>query len=374
MTMTEQARGFTRLEYALAIALVAVLALVALPALRKAQEARHLALCQHNLRQWAVVFSMYAGEDPEGYYPPMSDYAYDGDVSTAFPDLRSIYPAYMNNPTMGSCPSDSRIARRGRTGSHLPYQEGTKTIRELMERGEAAQDCMLLHWSLARSYVYFNYAVLTPAEGEVAWRAWGDEGAGGNALRAATGGAHDPRYRHEEFGVVVDLGSDCPYRKKAIHLRGRFLGGTLADLPTVKGGPFTTREGDVLTAWRGDPGETGGLGWDPETGRRVPDVIFRLRNGLERTVRSPHSFPVMWDIFAPSEQTNPEYPYGSSSGRGVLESNHVPRGANVLFLDGSVEFVRWWPPTGARFPLKRTDHSLNGDGKYWLQGTVGDAL
>ena len=63
-------RGFTLIELLVVIAILSILAAVLLPALGRAQEAARRATCQNNLKEWGLVYKMYAGESA-GYYPPM---------------------------------------------------------------------------------------------------------------------------------------------------------------------------------------------------------------------------------------------------------------------------------------------------------------
>ena len=83
----------------------------------------------------------------------------------------------------------------------------------------------------------------------------------------------------------------------------------------------------------------------PGRGSMGTDTFYRLREGVERefiadsrnpatTARMQSEIPVMWDKV--------------SEGRKGLSFNHLPGGANVLFMDGHVEFVRYpskWPLT-----------------------------
>jgi prepilin-type processing-associated H-X9-DG protein len=67
-------------------------------------------------------------------------------------------------------------------------------------------------------------------------------------------------------------------------------------------------------------------------------TLYRLREGIERflitdinqpaaSARAQSSVPVMWDYVA--------------GNRDVSRFNHVPGGANVLYMDGHVEFIRY---------------------------------
>lgn len=83
----------------------------------------------------------------------------------------------------------------------------------------------------------------------------------------------------------------------------------------------------------------------PGSGNAGGDVVYRLRAGVERFLitdvnRATASqvtarVPVMWD----------------TTMRMAEHFNHVPGGANVLFLDGHVEFMPWEPGGDGEFPM-----------------------
>lgn len=94
-------RYWTPLAEAGAVVLIiAVLAMLFLPALSRARDSARRSSCQNNLKQLGLVMKMYANENPDGLLPPVSERA-----DNWTPRMSTIYPEYLTDPQVLICPS-----------------------------------------------------------------------------------------------------------------------------------------------------------------------------------------------------------------------------------------------------------------------------
>ena len=284
----KEKQGFTLIELLVVIGIIAILAAILLPSLARAREAARRASCQNNLKQWGLVFKMYANESESEKWPRMGVDDWDeGGEYTASPAGDLIYPEYISDMLIYFCPSDDQFGR----------------IDELIEC-PGGRWCSDITGELdprefdGRGYAYYGYA---------ADDAYSFLGMVGQTLLDESNYSFSTPddYIYE---VENDLNIDSAQQ--------------FAVLPTV----FPEQAAEI-EALMGEPIEIYGSGGG--------DTLYRLREGVERflitdinnaaaTATAQSELPVMWDKI------------GDDDG-----FSHVPGGCNVLFLDGHVEFQKY---------------------------------
>jgi len=114
-------RGFTLIELLVVIAIIALLMAILMPALQRVKKQAKVVICQSNLKQWGLIWSLYV-DDHEGYFS-------DG----VFPDRRvgwgersqwigALTPYGDTKGKIRFCPMATKIAGEGVGGT----MEGTQ--------------------------------------------------------------------------------------------------------------------------------------------------------------------------------------------------------------------------------------------------------
>ncbi|MCX8064164.1 MAG: DUF1559 domain-containing protein [Candidatus Hydrogenedentes bacterium] len=306
-----------------------MLAAILLPALARAREAARRSSCQNNLKQWGLVFKMYANESKGERFPPLELEAAQREDNgqwnlyiAAGPKVKALYPEYLTDPSIIICPSDSENTventLKGRTIPQLGITPDDVHFGYYLGGGDGVN-------VIDASYAYFGWVFDKMGDRP-------EELIPANSLppqvyvliQTLGGGSFDA-------SVPVPAQLPLAITQMALNHPDGVAAITAASNHSQ---PTPAQVADLNAAVDGDVSGSLLAGW----GNAGSNTVYRLREGIERFLITDINNPAA----AAQAQSSIFIMFDQLGTAGTVALfNHIPGGCNILYLDGHVEFIRY---------------------------------
>jgi len=109
-------KGFTLVELLVVIAIIALLMSILMPALARVRKQAKAVICQSNLKQWSIIFSMYLG-DNNGCFGTGWTGSSTGGFAHGHRWTETLRSYYSNEPKIRLCPDATKTLGGASTGA-----------------------------------------------------------------------------------------------------------------------------------------------------------------------------------------------------------------------------------------------------------------